>query len=295
MSSVCAVVTFADGRRLSLLFDAVRSVRSQTIKGIPVYIINDSVMESMDIRKMLRQLGLDATLVEGPHAGNVADSRNVGYAYVRNKYGFVAFLDDDDLWLPSKAETQLRYLALNPEVTAVGTGAVVLNTDANVRKGDEILRPGITLTMVARDNPFVFSSIMIRTAAHPFDVVFDNHEDIKYWDDYEFVLREALDGNVGMVPEYLTVYRVHVGQATEKMVADNQDCKQRYLLVKYGARVGLNVRRIMWSRALWFAFQKARRRREVMSAGLLLAVCGLVDPQRIVNAVRRRRWNHSAL
>ena len=50
---------------------------------------------------------------------NGAAARNTGIRYSKGQ--FIAFLDDDDSWLPTKIERQLEFLSLHTEFDAVYT------------------------------------------------------------------------------------------------------------------------------------------------------------------------------
>ena len=53
----------------------------------------------------------------------VAAARNVGMRAARGS--FIAFLDDDDTWLPHHLETTVGFLDAHPDVDVVGTSALL--------------------------------------------------------------------------------------------------------------------------------------------------------------------------
>jgi glycosyltransferase involved in cell wall biosynthesis len=92
-------------RRPELVLRAVFSALAQTLEAIEVIVVvdggDDATVESLgridDDRLRI--------VVPGRHLGN-AGARNAGIAEARSRW--IAFLDDDDLWMPGKLAAQLR-------------------------------------------------------------------------------------------------------------------------------------------------------------------------------------------
>lgn len=94
--------------RSAFLRNAVDSVRRQTYRRWELIVIDDGSTD--DTPATLATLDDPRLrLIPLEHTGNPARVRNAGLAVARGEY--VAFLDDDDLWLPDKLATQLTGLA----------------------------------------------------------------------------------------------------------------------------------------------------------------------------------------
>jgi len=99
--------------RFSLLYTAVQSVLNQTYPNIEIIIVNDASTDNDYYSKKLNDTG--ATIIHlskntcelfgYPCAGYV---RNIGARIAKGEY--LAFLDDDDIWLPHKIEKQIATL-----------------------------------------------------------------------------------------------------------------------------------------------------------------------------------------
>jgi glycosyltransferase involved in cell wall biosynthesis len=74
------------------------------------------------------------TYLKIPNSGGPARPRNIGYE--KSRGDFIAFLDDDDQWLPLKSAKQIEILATHPEFVLVHSPMKVIREDGSVR--DEI-------------------------------------------------------------------------------------------------------------------------------------------------------------
>lgn len=102
---VSAVITTHN--RLNYLKRAVESVLSQTYPNIECIVVSDASTDGTDEycngRDDIKYISISKN---ESHGGNYA--RNLGIKAAKGKY--VAFLDDDDAWLPTKIEKQVNLL-----------------------------------------------------------------------------------------------------------------------------------------------------------------------------------------
>jgi glycosyltransferase involved in cell wall biosynthesis len=91
--------------RPQLVGRAVQSAREQTLKEIEIIVVVDGPDEaSLTVLHEIKDPRLRVTVL--PSSVGVAAARNEGVTHARARW--VAFLDDDDQWMPTKLETQLR-------------------------------------------------------------------------------------------------------------------------------------------------------------------------------------------
>lgn len=90
---------------------ALESVWSQSLSDYEVIVVDDGSTD--DTVAELEKLGLRIRLIKQPNGG-VSSARNRGIAESTGE--FVAFLDSDDEWLPSKLATQIEFLEQQPDV-----------------------------------------------------------------------------------------------------------------------------------------------------------------------------------
>jgi GT2 family glycosyltransferase len=99
--------------RAHLVPRAIASVLEQTFADLEVLVVDDASTD--DTAGAIAQLGDDRVrLIRRPQQGGVASARNDGIAAARAPY--LAFLDDDDIWLPEKLARQVPVLDGGAEV-----------------------------------------------------------------------------------------------------------------------------------------------------------------------------------
>lgn len=194
--------------RPDVVVRAVRSALAQSLTPHEVIVVVDGP-DSATVRA-LEALG-DARVVvhELEENGGAARARNIG---VRNSTGdWVAFLDDDDEWLPAKLYAQVQRAA-----SAAGTRRLVLGSGIELRRDSTVVRwplrsPGdherICNYLFVRRRPgeglLATPTIMLRrelALSCPFPEHLRNHED------YDWMIRlEQAGAHFDVVLEPLVI------------------------------------------------------------------------------------------
>jgi glycosyltransferase involved in cell wall biosynthesis len=104
--------------RRERLTRAIESVRNQTWKSVEIIVVDDA--SSDGTKEFLCQLATKNKSIkfirnEIPEGG--AGARNTGVRIAQGP--FIAFLDDDDVWLPEKLEYQINAIRGAPDASAV--------------------------------------------------------------------------------------------------------------------------------------------------------------------------------
>lgn len=186
---------------------AVSSVVAQTYPAacIEIIVVDDGGAD--DTADVLRRIWSDRVRVLRKPNGGVASARNLGLAAARGEY--IAFLDSDDEWFPTKIEKQVAFLTARPQLGMVLTD-VELITEARVALGTYRRRPhipvdGYVLRWVLRTPTLVPPSVMIRRAVYEDVGGFD--ESLATAEDLDFHLRVAKRWSIGVIEEALTLVR----------------------------------------------------------------------------------------
>lgn len=118
-------------RKIQILDRAVLSVKNQTYPYIEIIVIDDNPNDSLlspEIKKYCNNQGIKYLKQFGNLGACIA--RNLGVA---NSYGeYIAFLDDDDEWFPTKVEEQIHYI--NQGYSLVFCKGLVIDTRNSIYK-----------------------------------------------------------------------------------------------------------------------------------------------------------------
>lgn len=192
--------------RFDLLARAVASVHSQEGANerfdLEAIVVDDASTDET-VAVVGRAQGshyVRAAVNAGPSA-----ARNLGIRAATGDY--VAFLDDDDVWLPWKLRRQLEVLEADPELSAVyGQEIKKSDTELYVWPDAPECPSGWIFKSLLRSCPINTSSVLIRRAALDRAGYFD--EKLRCWEDYDMWLRIALDGPFRFLPGPALIYQM---------------------------------------------------------------------------------------
>ena len=147
------------------LHRAIESVLKQTYPNIETIVVNDGSTDNTEA--VARSFPEVRYFCQSNHG--LSTTRNVGASRARGEY--LAFLDADDEWMPTKIERQVAVLVQDDTVAGVGTHRirVVVDEEWNVlsrqpsRRADGQLVE-ISFGQITRGNRFVGASVMVRKA-----------------------------------------------------------------------------------------------------------------------------------
>lgn len=193
--------------RAGLLRRTLASVLAQTVPPLEVLVADDGSTD--DTAQALREFGDRVRHLALPHRGLPAASRNAGLRAARGDW--VAFLDDDDLWLPQKLERQL--------VAAAEAGLVCCNAELidehdaprgrNLHESHPLAKEPDPLRALIGGNYVVCSSVLARTDLLREAGGFHEGPELRQLaEDYDLWLRCALRAPVRYEHEPLVRYRV---------------------------------------------------------------------------------------
>lgn len=203
MKLVSAIITTHN--RCGLLKRAVESVFRQTYSKIELIVVDDASTE--DTRKYCETQPLRYIYIpkEDSRGGNYA--RNLGIHAAKGEY--VAFLDDDDYWLPTKIEKQVTLIeSKDCELVHCGRRLEIVKKKKisfqdllpnPLHYGD--MHKKILLTICTTT-----TNILVKRQALLEIGLFD--ENLRFWQEYELTIRLAQRKPFYFVNEPLSVYRI---------------------------------------------------------------------------------------
>ena len=202
--------------RPELLEKAIFSVLSQTFQDFELLIVDDASTENC--RDIVNGFKDDRIkYIRNEHNKGIAAVRNIG---VKNSSGeYIAFLDDDDEWLPHKLEKQVELL----DQSNAQLGAVYTGTFSYDGASEKILREtkprfrGEILKELLLYNFIVTSSTLFKRSC--FEKVGYYDENLSFAEDYDMWIRIAKVFEFDYVGEPLIRYRIHQNKLTKNYEA----------------------------------------------------------------------------
>jgi glycosyltransferase involved in cell wall biosynthesis len=216
--------------RPEMLAQALASVQAQTFTDYEVIVVSNGESDEMRARSRACAARCGAVFFDLP-VGNVSAARN--HAVARAKGEWIAFIDDDDIWLPQKLERQMA--------DAARTGADMIACDFIEFFPDG--REAVSMSRVRDGWPFtkainhqrwgaIPSAVIVRKAAVDAAGGFDSKqrccEDIDLW--RRIAWRHAIHQMDG---EALVRYRRHPDAAS----------RRRMMISRYDLRFFLKMLR----------------------------------------------------
>ena len=191
--------------------ETMLSALGQTYPHIEVVVVNDGSPDNCEqaVADLLRDPRVK--YIKQPNQG-VAAARNTG---IRGSTGeLIAFLDQDDLWLPDKLALQVRCLVENPEVGLVHGNVRFVDKEGHripEREdrwdADARLATGRCFPVLFDKNRLAMLTVCMRREC--FDTIGPFREDIPGVDDYEYWLRLSRRYAFAHIDRPLALYRLH--------------------------------------------------------------------------------------
>lgn len=194
---------------------AVESVFAQTFRDWELLVIDDG--SSDDTPEVVRPFLPDRRVryLRSDRLGQPR-AKNLGIRLGRGE--FVAFLDADDAWEPTKLEKQLAVFAANPEAGVVFCRRTLIDENDNPLPARPAPPPptGRVLDKMFVQNFVCFSSAVVRRDVFSHVGAFDPQWDLAI--DFDLWLRVARHHAFDFVDEALVRYRTGHGNLSKKLL-----------------------------------------------------------------------------
>lgn len=219
---VSAVITTHN--RKDFLIKALHSVLEQTYQNMEIIVVDDKSTDGT--REYMEEFVLTADkrypipvkYIYNSAGGGGNRARNIGILEAKGEY--VAFLDDDDEWMKEKTEEQVGYLKSHPDVGIVSCARVFeFDLKKRVEQDVDKLVDGDYHQKIFEKIPFTTSCMMVRKSLLIQVGLFD--EALRYWQEYELLIRLCQQSEIGAVKKHLTLFRIN-GQ-DKKRLTNNID------------------------------------------------------------------------
>lgn len=196
---------------------AIDSVLNQTYQAMECIVVNDGSTDNT--REIVASYADRVILVEQANQGASA-ARNAGIARAKGEY--IAFLDADDYWHPSKLEKQARLLQDHPHLVLVSTRLARHEQEDSDRLQDDALRAQPYSSDIADihtdllallQNPYLGTpSVLVRAdrarEVGGFDTTLPAAEDL------DFYFKVCRNGSYARIKQPLTIVEIRKGSLT---------------------------------------------------------------------------------
>ena len=205
--------------RVKLLEKTLDSVRNQTYKNLEIIVVSDASNDGTDkyiqniIDSRIKYFKLEQ------NSGLPAVTRNFGLKYSLGE--FIAFCDDDDIWVNKKIEEQLKKI-VNFDLCFTKRGFI--NENGSIISHRPVYIPNkFNLSTLLITNYITLSSVLLKRKLFLTFDSFNESPILKASEDYELWTR-LLAKNIRVVicNEELVLYRIHTNNISTNQLAGIQ-------------------------------------------------------------------------
>jgi glycosyltransferase involved in cell wall biosynthesis len=244
--------------RADLLGETLQSILAQTLRDLELIVVSDGSTDGT--RAVVEGLGDPRVqFIEQANSGGPAGPRNRGVRAARGKY--VAFCDDDDLWLPEKLERQVALMERESDIALsytegenFGDSDVFTRTSLRGRPVDDHFRALLYRNFITN------SSVVVRRAVLAEVGAFNEDRALRGTEDYEMWLRIARRHRIAGVHQPLFRYRIHRSNlAGNRSKATERSIKVLKDLSASGVIDVSVTLPLLWTRFKWLVYSLAKR------------------------------------
>jgi glycosyltransferase involved in cell wall biosynthesis len=183
--------------------EALDSVLNQTYKNIEIIVVDDG---SSDHTPEVIRTHYPMIRYMGQKNGGAAKARNLG---IREASGeWIAFLDSDDIWLPTKVEQQVEYFKNHPDVGFIFTDHINFHENGLQEpptQKREFLLSGDPVMTIFKNGKVNTSTVMMRREVIPKVGYFD--ETLRVAEDTDLWMRVAMQCRIDVMDQPLAKRR----------------------------------------------------------------------------------------
>jgi glycosyltransferase involved in cell wall biosynthesis len=203
-------------------------VQSQTHRDFEHIVVDDGSSDgTADILKSFRD---KITYIRQENSGTHA-ALNAGIRASSGEY--IAILDSDDAWLPTKLELQMRRFEQFKDAGLVYSRARIIDSSGDLEESQELGRavsdPEHAYEELLHDNPIpALTAVFRRTCIEELGGF---NESLTAMSDWDLWIRISDRWPVVFVPEVLALYRIHGTNTWHSLLRNGRVNKERLLLL----------------------------------------------------------------
>lgn len=289
--------------------DAIESVLNQTISDFELIIIDDASKDkSEEIIKAYEKK--DNRIRAFFHKENRGIARTMNEGLEKAEGKFIALFSSDDVWVKDKLKKQLEVLERNEDIVVWSEG-LIIDAQGNLTGETFTQKHG---ALKRKKSGYIFEELLKGNYICGQSVIFKReniegiryNEQLKYLNDYKFMLDLARRYEFYFIPEPLVMYRIHGRNA---ILSDKAGWSKdriligEYLLQKYGDKFSKKAKSNCYlsiSREYSKIGEKAKARKYIYKgiklypfnwANLIYTVIALTNEEGII--CKFLRWSYA--
>ncbi len=238
--SVSVIIPVFNGE--DVISSSIESVINQTYQADEIIVIDDGSTDST--KSIVARYAASVRYIYQNNAGPAA-ARNHGITSANSE--FIAFLDSDDIWIPSKLEQQIRRFLQDDTIGLVASGYCFCSENMEHRKDytvEKFSSKYISFKDLLSENYVGTSSAVVRRDCFEKVGYFD--ESMVFGEDWNLWLRIARQYKVAYVAAVLCKYREHDRSISSSRARKNLEDLR--LITQENARMAIGFREKMAAR-----------------------------------------------
>lgn len=196
--------------------EAIESVLSQTLKDFELILVNDaSTDDTLSIANSFKKKDKRIRVINNKKNLQMAESLNLGIREA--KADLIARMDQDDISLSERLETQYNFLKTHPDVAIVGNDISIIDEKGKTigKRTYPTTSSGLKYIMF-RYSPFAHPTVMFRKLAYQ---KVKGYDPKTYpCDDIDFWFRLGKKYEFGSIPRILFKYRLTISSSSHNNV-----------------------------------------------------------------------------
>jgi len=226
--------------RADLLPRAINSVLNQTFKDFELFIVDDgSTDNTKEVVNLFVKKDNRIKYIYQKNSGGAANPKNNAIKYCSGKY--IAYLDHDDEWFPTKLEKQYNLFeqSTNKKLGMVSCNVLIINEKEKINGVHKMSKYHKLEDLLLSGNEYAFSNSSMMIDRSIVDIVGTRDENLKIFEDLDFTIRLALAGyDLDFVDETLVKYYIDANNFSKDFKRASPDYekfikKHEQLLKKY--------------------------------------------------------------
>ncbi len=192
--------------------EAIDSIRKQTYVNWELIVTDDGSTDSTPVI-IKQKIAVEPRIRLITHTARTGQSKARNDAIGASRGTYIALLDSDDLALPERLETQVRYMESHPDIALAGSWVLTRSEQGSEHRPDELYRsetdPDIIAAGMLFNAMLINSSVMVRRKFLAENKLSYDESSPFLAEDYALWVKCAERGRVAVIPKPLAIYRKH--------------------------------------------------------------------------------------